>query len=161
MQQNVRSSARARVGKAGRKNKSCMSTGQQHATPLVCPAVQRREIPTAVQTQMGSTHQYYSVLAPMTNQQKGVLDKRDFRKSFNYLCSDDATFQPEQRARLPNFFANRVSAEVAEGSVQQAWCERRARYPLPTETDRVSATRKTNITAQNSLSRGPDYPTFM
>ena len=150
MQQNVRSSARARVGKAGRKNKSCMSTGQQHATPLVCPAVQRREIPTAVQTQMGSTHQYYSVLAPMTNQQKGVLDKRDFRKSFNYLYGYDSTFQPVQRARL------RESAEVAGGSVQQAWCEQRGRCPLPTETDRMSATRKAHITAQTSLSRGPD-----
>ena len=149
------------LGTAGREKQSCRSTGQQHATPLVRRPVQHREIPTAVQTQLGSTHQYTCMLAPMTHQKKGVLDKRDFRKSFNYLCSDDSTFQPEQRARLPNFFANRVSAEVAEGSVQQAWCEQRARYPLPTETDRVSATRKTNITAQNSLSRGPDYPTFM
>ena len=34
-------------------------------------------------------------------------------------------------------------------------------YPLPTEPERVSATRKTHITAQTSLSRGLDYPTFM
>ena len=32
-------------------------------------------------------------------------------------------------------------------------------YPLPTETERVSAARKTHITPQVSLSRGPDYPT--
>ena len=82
------------------------------------------------------------------------------RKSFNYLYSDDSTFQPEQRIRLPNVFANRKSAEVAEGSVQQAWCEQRARYPLPTETERVSATQKAHITTHISLSRGPDYPTF-
>ena len=34
-------------------------------------------------------------------------------------------------------------------------------YLVPTETARVSATRKTHITAQTSLSRGPDYPSFM
>ena len=83
----------------------------------------------AVQTQLGPTHHYTAVLAPKTNQKKGVLDKRDFRKRFHYLYSDDSTFQPEQRARLPHFFANRESAEVSEGSVQQAWCEQRASLP--------------------------------
>ena len=82
------------------------------------------------------------------------------RKSFNYQYSDDSTFQPEQRARLPHLFANRESVEVAEGSVQQAWCEQRARYLLPTEPEKVSATRKAHITAHIRLSRGPDYPTF-
>ena len=33
-------------------------------------------------------------------------------------------------------------------------------YPLPTETETVSATRKAHTTAQNSSSRGPDYPTL-
>ena len=61
--------------------------------------------------------------AAVTNQKKGVLDKRDF--------------QPEQRARLPHFFANRDSTEVAEGSVQQAWCEQRARLP-PSDGNRDS-----------------------
>ena len=68
--------------------------------------------------------------------------------------------QPEQRARLPHFFANRDSTEVAESSVRQAWCEKRARLPLPTETETVSATQKAHTTAKNSLSRWPDYPTF-
>ena len=176
MQQNVRSSAPARVGTAGREKqqcrtieqrhatllgtagrekKSCRSTGQQDATPLVRPPVQYREIPTAVRTQLGPTHQY-TMLAAMTNKQKGVLDYRDFRKSLNYQYSDASTFQPEQRAGLPYLFENRENVEVAAGSVQQAWCEQRARYPLPTETETVSATRKAHVTAQTSLSRGPD-----
>ena len=37
---------------------------------------------------------------------------------------------------------------------------RGAGYPLPTEPERMSTTRKTHSTAQTSLSRGPDYPTF-
>ena len=74
----------------------------------------------------------------MNNQKKGVLDKRDFRKSLNYQYGDDSTFQPEQRARLPHFHANRDSTEVAEGSVQQAWCEQRARLP-PVDGNRDSA----------------------
>ena len=65
----------------------------------------------------------------MTNQKKGGPDKRDFRKSSDYQYSDNSTFQPEQRARSPHFFANRESAEVAEGSVRQAWCEQRGRLP--------------------------------
>ena len=140
------------------KKPSCRRTGQQHATPLVRPPVQHREIHTAVQTQLGSIHQY--ILAPMANQKKGALDKMNFRKSVTKLYSDDSTFQPERRARLPHFFANREGAEVAEGSVHQAWYEQRARYPLPTQTERVSATRKAHITAQISMSREPDCPSF-
>ena len=165
MQQNVRSSAPARVGTAGREKQQCrtieqrhatlLGTGQQDATPLVRPPVQYREIPTAVRTQLGPTHQY-TMLAAMTNKQKGVLDYRDFRKSLNYQYSDASTFQPEQRAGLPYLFENRENVEVAAGSVQQAWCEQRARYPLPTDTETVSATRKAHVTAQTSLSRGPD-----
>ena len=63
------------------------------------------------------------------------------RTSLNYQYSDDSTSQPEQRARFPHFFANRDSAGVAEGSLQQATCEQWARLPLPTETEAVSARR--------------------
>ena len=63
--------------------------------------------------------------------------KENFRKSSDYQYSDDSTFQPDQRARLPHFFANRQSAEVVEGSVQQAWCEQRARLP-PSDGTRES-----------------------
>ena len=73
----------------------------------------------------------------MTNQKKGVLEKRDFRTSLNYQYSDDSTFQPEQMTRLPHFFANRESAEVAKGSAQQSWCEQRARLP-PSDGNRES-----------------------
>ena len=65
----------------------------------------------------------------MTNKKKGVLDKLDFRKSSDYKYSDDSTFQPEQRPRVPHFVANRDSADVAEGSVQQVWCKQGARLP--------------------------------
>ena len=65
----------------------------------------------------------------MTDQKKGLIEKRDFRKSSDYHYSDDSTFQPEQKASLPHFFSNRESDEDAEGSVQQAWCEQRARLP--------------------------------
>ena len=78
-----------------------------------------------------------AVIDAMNNQKKGVLDKRDFRKSSDYQYSDDLTFQPEQMARLPHFFANRESAEVAEGSVKQTWCEQRTRLP-PSDGTRVS-----------------------
>ena len=52
------------------------------------------------------------VHTPAITQKVGLLDKRDF--------------QPEQRVRLPHFFASRDSTEAAEGSVQQAWREQRA-----------------------------------
>ena len=73
-----------------------------------------------------------AVIEAMTNQKKGILDKRDFRKSSEYQYSDDSTFQPEQRASLPRFFA-----EVAVGSVQQALCDQRARLP-PSDGTRES-----------------------
>ena len=41
------------------------------------------------------------------------------------------------RARLPHFVAHRESAEVAEGSVQQSWCEQRTRLP-PSDVTRMS-----------------------
>ena len=59
-----------------------------------------------------SDYQPRDVHTPAMTQKKEVLDKRDF--------------QPEQRARLPQLFANWDSTEVAEGSVQQAWCGQRA-----------------------------------
>ena len=80
---------------------------------------QHREIPTAEQpqrTQDRSPHesdgQRGAVPETTTDQKKGILDKMDFRKSFNYQYSDDSTFHPEQRARLPHLFANRESAEA-------------------------------------------------
>ena len=63
--------------------------------------------------------------ATENNQKKGILDKRDT--------------QPEQRARFPHFFANGDGTEVAEGSVQQAWCEQRARLP-PSDGNRDCCT---------------------
>ena len=53
---------------------------------------------------------------------QGVLDKR--------------VFQPEQRARLPNFFVNRDSTEGAESSEQAAWCWCKQRARLPS-SDRI------------------------
>ena len=125
------------------------STSEKVRIRKTRPPVQYREIPTAGQTQLGPTHQYTSMLAPMTNQKKRVLEKRDLRMSSDYQYSDDSTVHPEQKASLPHFVANRESAEDAEGSVQQAWCEQRARLH-----ERVSAMRKTHITAQTCLSGG-------
>ena len=63
-----------------------------------------------------SDYQPRDVHTPAITQKKGLLDERDL--------------QPEQRATLPPFFANRASTEVVEGTVQKAWCEQRARIPF-------------------------------
>ena len=72
------------------------------------------QIPQDISTHE-SDYQPRDVHTPAMTQKKEVLDERDF--------------QPEQRARLPHLFANWDSTEVAEGSVQQAWCGQRAILP--------------------------------
>ena len=101
-----------------------------------------------------------AAIEAMTNQKKGVLYKRDFKKSSDYQNSHDSTFQPKRRPRLPHYLAGQESAEFRKAQYGRLGVSRGPDYPLLTETECVSATRKTHITAQTSWSRGEDYPTF-
>ena len=72
------------------------------------PPVQYSEIPIAIQTQLvqdrsplESYCQPSDAIEAMANQKKGVLDKRDFRKSSDYQYTDDSTFQLEQGQITP------------------------------------------------------------
>ena len=92
-----------------------------------CMQKQQDSTPRNSDCSHNTTCQY----AAVTNQKKGVLDKRDEEKSLTYQYSDDSTYKSEQRVcRFPHFLSNRETTEVAEGSAQQAWCEQRAcRFP--------------------------------
>ena len=72
--------------------------------------------------------------AAVTNEKKGVLDKRDEGRSSTYQYSNDSTYEPEQRVcRFPHMLPNRET-EVAEGSAQQAWGEQKVcRFPPSVE----------------------------
>lgn len=94
----------------------------------------------------------------MTNLKNGVLYKRDLRKSSDYQYSDDSTFQPERRAILLYFLANRERAKVAEGSVQQAWCEQRARVPPSDGTRESVGYAKDSHHSTDQLEQRPRLP---
>ena len=91
-----------------------------------------------------AVYQPRDVHTPAITQQKGVLHKRGF--SLNRGPDYPTSLRIETVLRLWKVQYSRLG--VSRG----------LDYPLPTETETVSATRNAHTTAQNSLSRGSVTP---
>ena len=119
---------------------------------------QQDTTPQNAECQHSTAYQY----AAVTNQKKGMLNTRDEGKSLTYQCSDDSTYESEQRAcRFPPLLSNREATEVAEGSAQQAWCQQRVcRFPPSVENrDSVRFTEDSQNSA-NQLEQSASLPHF-
>ena len=64
------------------------------------------------------------------------------------------------RARLPHFVAHRESAEVAEGSVQQSWCEQRTRLPPSDGNREIVGYAENSHHSTEQLEQGVRLPYF-
>ena len=91
------------------------------------------------------------------SQKHGVLKVEDFGKSLRYQNSYSSIFQTQQRARTSHLLANRDSAEIADGSEQQASCEQRRRLPYFADRKDIGG-EELKTAAQISRSRGQEYP---